>query len=99
MADYLSRAMVLSDNNIIEVHTKEYGTCEVVPVEYLESLPVIEQDLMEWLVNMAMSKCCHGTTCEECPFGENNNEYNKYCEKLTLEQKLEVCKKIYRSDV
>lgn len=39
---YISQKDALSDENIIEVNTKEYGTIEVVPVGILEGLPTID---------------------------------------------------------
>ena len=42
MTEYLRRDEVLSDADIITVQTKEYGTIEVVPVEYLADLPTAD---------------------------------------------------------
>lgn len=39
---YISQTDALSDENIIEVNTKEYGTIEVVPVGILQGLPTID---------------------------------------------------------
>lgn len=42
MADYLERDKVLDDSEIITVNTREYNSIEVVPVEYLASLPAVQ---------------------------------------------------------
>ena len=42
MDEYLKRDDVVNNNEIITVHTKEYGDIEVVPVEYLANLPIFK---------------------------------------------------------
>ena len=42
MAEYLRRDDVLSNADIITVQTREYGTIDVVPVEYLADLPTAD---------------------------------------------------------
>ena len=42
MAEYLKRDDVLNNADIITVQTREYGTIDVVPVEYLADLPTVD---------------------------------------------------------
>ena len=53
MADYLNRDDVLNNTDIITVQTREYGTIDVVPVEYLADLPTAD----------VVKRPC---TCSEC---------------------------------
>ena len=41
MSEYLKRDEVLSKADILTVHTRGYGSIEVVPVEYIADLPII----------------------------------------------------------
>lgn len=38
--DYIHKKDALEPENVLTVNTKDFGTIDVVPVEYLESLPV-----------------------------------------------------------
>lgn len=42
MTEYLELEKVLDDSHIITVQTRDYGSLEVVPVEYLANLPTVE---------------------------------------------------------
>ena len=42
MAEYIDRDKVFNKADILTVHTREYGSIEVVPVEYLADLPIAD---------------------------------------------------------
>ncbi|MGN1157790.1 MAG: hypothetical protein ACI4TK_16560 [Agathobacter sp.] len=60
MAEYLKRDDVFSKADILTVHTKEYGSIEAIPVEYLADLPIV--DAVE-VVRCA--KCLHGRSIDK----------------------------------
>lgn len=42
MAEYISREEVLDNSNIITVHTKEYGSIEVIPVDAIADIELAD---------------------------------------------------------
>ncbi len=53
MAEYLKRDDVLSNADIFTVQTKEYGTIDVVSIEYIADLPTADVEEVrhgEWIV-------------------------------------------------
>lgn len=82
MAEYLRRDDVLSNADIITVQTREYGTIDVVPVEYLADLPtadVVEVKRGEWSHLGGDEWCC--TNCGEVITTEGSwdKPTKKYC--------------------
>lgn len=76
MTEYLKRDDVLSKADILTVHTREYGSIEVVPVEYIADLPiadVIEVKCSEQKEQQFVGRTgffsIKDFTCNEC--GEN----------------------------
>ena len=80
MTEYLRRDEVLSDADIITVQTKEYGTIEVVPVEYLADLltaDVAEVKHGEW--SLKYEGVGHYWECSECGFKNCVMPRTNYC--------------------
>ena len=70
---YIDRNKVFSKADILTVHTREYGSIEVVPVEYLADLPIADvvprSEVEQLQKKLVVQKRC-------------NNELVKICEKL-----------------
>lgn len=65
MDEYLKRDDVFNKADVLTVYTKEYGTIEVVPVEYLADLPTAD-----------VAEVKHGRWIEQKPNPEVMKEFH-----------------------
>lgn len=77
MNDYISKEDVLDNSNIITVHTKEYGSIEVIPVDTIADIELADVqdvkhgrwiDIYEWakMHDSTPSGMCLYYWCSEC---------------------------------
>ena len=78
MVEYINRADVLDSKNIITVHTKEYGSIDVVPVDCIADIPaanVIEDRHGRWII----SSDGYYPYCSECKEEPAKGIMSKHC--------------------
>lgn len=93
MTEYIKRDKALDPSNILQVHTKEYGSIEVVPVECLAEIPTADVTPIrygEWAHLGGDEWCC--TNCGEVITTEGSWEKptRKYCSECGVKMKGEL---------
>lgn len=86
LAEYIDRRLALLSSEILTVYTKEYGRTDVVPVEYLASIPVVD-DLPaqkgEWIVycRQSLGAYRYGIKCSRCgkEYAYADTSYPHFC--------------------
>ena len=89
MAEYIERDDLLNNADILTVQTREYGTIDVVPVEYLSNLPAADvvkvvrcKDCKHWKHEEDVDFVCtrhygYRLSTDFCSYGERR----EVCEK------------------
>lgn len=109
MAEYIDRDKVFNKSDILTVRTREYGSIEVVPVEYLADLPIADavprSDVEELTKeNESLAKTVNEASELIRKLRSENNRLKAYDEerdiqlhqRLVREAKQEVAREIFK---
>lgn len=87
MAEYISREDVLDNSNIITVHTKEYGSIEVIPVDTIADIESADVQLVVHAYWIELPKAlnpnenpCKCSNCGHVLSFMNYYPKSKYCD-------------------
>ncbi|WP_303834684.1 hypothetical protein [Ruminococcus flavefaciens] len=93
MTEYLEFEKVLDDSHIITVQTRDYGSLEVVPVEYLAGLPTVKLNRVDHVVVHNLER----HNIKRCYPTYTDNEVTAYvkgfeeCRKTVLDLVMKYC--------
>ena len=86
---------VYQHNDIIKYGMKFCHQCGESLFVEPDSTTFISKDFLYWLGDHFFQSFCDSQECKSCLFSINQNGFSMQCTKLSDEQMLQICKRIY----